>query len=291
MNPVPEKNKKPSGFSRDQSKIGLALGGGGARGLAHVLILEVFDELGLRPHRIAGTSIGAVLGALYSAGHTAREIRELVESLLQLERKELAHALVKFNLFKWIELIDPKLGKGGLIDADHFMGYLHKAIRQDRFDGLSIPMQAVAADYWTGEQVVLDSGELLPAIKASMALPDIFSPVQLGNRLLVDGGAVNPLPYDVLPSDCEIIVAIDVLGILQLRPREEPSFFESIFRTARIMGQAIVAEKIKYQKPDIYIKPEIRNIKTLEFGKCAEIYKQAGPAKEQFKRELAALLD
>lgn len=291
MNPASKKTDKPSGSSKDPSKIGLALGGGGARGLAHVLILEVFDELGVRPHRIAGTSIGAVLGALYSAGHTAKEIRELVESLLILERKELAHALVKFNLFKWIELIDPKLGKGGLIDADHFMGYLHKAIRQDRFEDLSIPLQAVAADYWTGEQVVLDSGELMLAIKASMALPDIFSPVKLDNRLLVDGGAVNPLPYDVLPSDCNIIVAIDVLGILQVRTHEEPSFFESIFRTARIMGQAIVAEKIKYRKPDIYLKPEIRNIKTLEFGKCAEIYRQAEPAKELFKRELAALLD
>ena len=258
--------------------------------MAHVLMLEVFDELGIRPHRIAGTSIGAILGALYSAGHTSKEIRELVESLLRLERKELAHALVKFNIFKWIELIDPKLGQGGLIDADHFMGYLHKAIRRDRFEDLEIPMQAVAADYWTGEQVILESGELLPAIKASMALPDIFSPVKLGNQLLIDGGAVNPLPFDVLPADCSAIVAIDVMGILQVHLHTEPSFFESIFRTARIMGQAIVAEKLKERMPDIYIKPEIKDIRTLEFGKCAEIYKQAGPAKEELKRKLGMLL-
>jgi len=245
MTSTSDNGKRPNDTKQDKSKLGLALGGGGARGLAHVLILEVFDELGIRPHRISGTSIGAILGALYSAGHSAREIRELVETLLQLERKELEHALVKFNIFKWIELIDPKLGKGGLIDADHFMGYLHKAIRQDRFEELSIPMQAVATDYWTGEQVILDSGELLPAIKASMALPEIFSPVKLGSRLLIDGGAVNPLPFDVLPASCGAIVAIDVLGALQVRSHEEPSFFESIFRTARIMGQAIVSEKLK----------------------------------------------
>lgn len=279
----------PSG-DKGQPKLGLALGGGGARGLAHVLILEVFDELGLKPHRIVGTSIGAILGSLYSAGHTAKEIRELVDSLFQLERKELAHALVKFNIFKWIELIDPKLGKGGLVDADHFMGYLHKAIRRDRFEDLSIPLQAVAADYWTGEQVILDSGALLPAIKASMALPDIFSPVQLGNRLLIDGGAVNPLPYDLLPDDCDYTIAIDVLGILQLQSHAEPSFYESIFRTARIMGQAIVAEKLKHNMPDIYIKPAIRDIHTLEFGKYAEIYRQAESAKETFKRKLEKLL-
>lgn len=284
-----DSNHNSSGTST-QPKLGLALGGGGARGLAHVLLLEVFDELGIKPHRIAGTSIGAVLGSLYSAGHTAKEIRELVDSLFQLERKELTHALVKFNIFKWIELIDPKLGKGGLIDADHFMGYLHKAIRRDRFEDLSIPLQAVAADYWTGEQVILDTGELLPAIKASMALPDIFSPVQLGDRLLIDGGAVNPLPYDILPDDCNYIVAIDVLGILQLQSHAEPSFYESIFRTARIMGQAIVSEKLKRKMPDIYLKPEIKNIHTLEFGKYAEIYRLAEPAKDALKRKLETLL-
>jgi NTE family protein len=291
MTQATSSKSQAGGRSGDQFRLGLALGGGGARGLAHVLILEVFDELGVRPYHIAGTSIGAILGALYSAGHTAQEIRELVESLLQLERKELAHALVKFNIFKWIELIDPNLGKGGLIDADHFMGYLHKAIQQDRFEELSIPMQAVATDYWTGEEVILDSGELLPAIKASMALPDIFSPVEHGDRLLIDGGAVNPLPYDILPDDCSAIIAIDVTGILQTSSKEEPSFFESIFRTARIMGQAIVAEKLKSRMPDIYIKPEIKDIRTLEFGKYAEIYRQSSPAKEEFKRKLDALLD
>jgi len=284
-----DRTQNPSN-RKGHPRLGLALGGGGARGLAHVLILEVFDELGIKPHRIAGTSIGAILGSLYSAGHTAQEIRELVDSLFQLERKELAHALVKFNIFKWIELIDPKLGKGGLVDADHFMGYLHKAIRADRFEDLPIPLQAVAADYWTGEQIIMESGELLPAIKASMALPDIFSPVQLGDRLLIDGGAVNPLPYDVLPDDCDHIVAIDVLGILQLQSHEEPSFYESIFRTARIMGQAIVAEKLKHNMPDIYIKPKIKDIHTLEFSKYAEIYRQAEPAKEIFKRKLDNLL-
>ena len=101
MNPASRNDDELTGAPRDQLKLGLALGGGGARGLAHVLMLEVFDELGIRPHRIAGTSIGAILGALYSAGHTSKEIRELVESLLRLERKELAHALVKFNIFKW----------------------------------------------------------------------------------------------------------------------------------------------------------------------------------------------
>jgi NTE family protein len=290
MNKATTDNMQVPLSKKGQQKLGLALGGGGARGLAHVLILEVFDELGIKPHRIAGTSIGAILGSLYSAGHTAKEIRELVDSLFLLERKELAHALVKFNIFKWIELIDPKLGKGGLVDADHFMGYLHKAVRVDHFEDLSIPLQAVAADYWTGEQVIMDSGDLLPSIKASMALPDIFSPVQLGDRLLIDGGAVNPLPYDVLPDDCDYVIAIDVLGILQLQSHAEPSFYESIFRTARIMGQAIVAEKLKRDMPDIYIKPEIKNIHTLEFGKYAEIYRQAEPAKEMFKRKLEKLL-
>lgn len=271
-------------------RFGIALGGGGARGLAHVLMLEVLDELGVQPCCIAGTSIGAVFGALYSAGHSAREIRELVESLLHEEKKELAHALVKINVFKWIDLIDPELGKGGLISADHFMGFLHKAIRQPTFERLRIPLQVVAADFWTGEQVVFDSGELLPAVRSSIALPGVFSPVERGDRLLVDGGVVNPLPYDLLADHCDAVVAIDVTGALRARPQTYPSFFDSIFHSIRDMGHAITREKLKRERPDIYIRPRITDIRTLDFEQYEEVYRQAAPAKEEFRRKLAALL-
>jgi NTE family protein len=274
----------------DSDRFGLALGGGGARGLAHVLMLEVLDELGVTPHRMSGTSIGAILGALYCAGHSAQEIKDLVESLIRMENKELEHALVKLKIFEWIELIDPELGKGGLINADHFMGFLHKAIRQSRFEELRIPLQVVATDYWSGEQVAFGSGELLPAVRASMALPGVFSPVEHDDRLLVDGGAVNPLPFDLLGNDCSAIIAIDVTGTLQTRTHVTPAFFDSIFRTFRVMGHAIIEEKLKRQPPDIYIKPDLRNLRTLDFEKYEEIYRQAAPAKEEFRRELDNLL-
>jgi len=270
--------------------FGLALGGGGARGLAHILMLEVLDEFGVRPQQIAGTSIGAILGALYASGHSAGEIRELVDELVRAENKELKHSLVKLNVFKWIEFVDPSLGKGGLVDADHFMGLLHKAVKQDRFEQLAVPLRVVATDYWTGEMVVLESGDLISAVRASMALPGIFSPVEHGDRLLVDGGVVNPLPYDILGGEISNIIAIDVTGTMLARTHVVPPFFDSIFRTFRIMGHAIVEEKLKHNRPEIYIRPTLTNIRTLDFNKHEEIYRQAAPAKEELKIKLAAML-
>lgn len=274
----------------DPARLGLALGGGGARGLAHILMLEVFDELGIRPYRVAGTSIGAILGALYCAGHTAREIRELVAELLRAEKKKFAHALIEINIAKWIDFIDPKLGKGGLINADHFMGFLHKAIRQATFEELRIPLQVVSTDYWSGEQVVFESGELLSAIRASMALPGVFAPVEIDERLFVDGGVVNPLPYDLLLDSCSATIAIDVTGTMLARTHVKPSFFDSIFRTIRIMGHTILEEKFKLHCPDIYIKPHITNIRTLDFEKYEDIYRQAAPAKAEFRSKMEKVL-
>ncbi len=279
-----------SAAKRESARIGIALGGGGARGLAHVLMLEALDELGIRPVHIAGTSIGAILGALYSSGHSAREIKQLVEVLLRAEKKKLAHELIELNIAKWIDIIDPKLGKGGLVNTDHFIGFLHKAIAQATFEELEIPLQVVTTDYWTGEQIVFASGELLPAIRASMALPGVFAPVEYSGRLLIDGGVVNPLPFDLLMETCAVTIAIDVTGTMLTRTHVKPSFFDSIFRTVRIMGHAITEEKLKRQQPDIHIRPDLTNIRTLEFGKYEEIYRQAAPAKEQLKRKLEGIL-
>lgn len=274
----------------DPGRIGIALGGGGARGLAHVLMLEVLDELGIKPYRIAGTSIGAILGALYCSGHTALDIKKLIETLLRTEKKRFAHALIQMNIAKWIDIIDPKLGKGGLVNADHFLGLLHNAISQAAFEELPIPLQVVSTDYWTGEQVVFDSGELWPAIRASMALPGVFAPVEHDGRLLVDGGIVNPLPFDLIMETCTFTIAVDVTGTMLKRVHEKPAFFESIFRTVRIMGQAITSEKLKWQQPDILVRPLLTEIRTLDFKKFEEVYRQATPAKEELRKKLGHIL-
>jgi NTE family protein len=275
---------------RDKSDIGLALGGGGARGLAHVLMFEVFDDLGVKPRRIAGTSIGAIMGALYASGLSAKEIRELIAAWMSTESKKWSRAMVSMNIFKWIDLIDPGLGKGGLISSDKFLGFLHQAIKQTTFQKLNIPLKIVATDFWKGEQVVFERGELLPAVKASMALPGIFDPVSIGGRIFIDGGTVNPLPYDLLLRESGTTVAIDVSGSITDRRDELPSFFDTTLRTFHVMGQAILEDKLQLRRPDIYIKPDIVDIKALDFLQSETIYRQATPAKEALKRKLGEIL-
>lgn len=271
-------------------KIGIALGAGGAKGLAHVLMLEALDELGINPHMITASSMGAVIGALYASGLSGKEIRQFIGKLVITDKETWPAALFRKDLLKWIDFIDPELGSGGLIDGENFIRYLHTAIHGSRFDELKIPLKVVTADFWERKQVVLESGDLLPAIKASMAIPGLFTPVSLNGRVLVDGGMVNPVPYDLLLDDCDITIAIDVMGSASVENHTAPSFFDAIFNSVHIMQQTILSEKMKQQRPDIYIKPTMTDIRMLDFLSAQRIYKQALPAKIQLKQELKKVL-
>jgi NTE family protein len=271
-------------------KVGIALGGGGAKGLAHISMLEVLDELGVRPHCISGTSIGAIMGALYSSGLTASEMRDGIGDLTATPHtlKELFEAK---KLPSWIEFIDIDVGRGSLLQVDRFLDQLEGAIGVSRFEQLAIPLQIVAADFWAREEVVFESGPIIPAVAASFALPGIFKPIVMGEQVLVDGGSVNPIPYDLLQDECDIVIAVDVLG--ERKPGDEllPSYTETIFNTFQISEQSIVNAKIKASPPSIYVESGVENVKVLEFHKAPEIYEQARPAARKLREELAALLD
>jgi len=215
--------------TKDGVRIGLALGGGGARGLAHVIVLETLDELGLRPHRIAGTSIGAIMGALYAAGYSGREIRALIDHLVIEEKDTWKDILFVKQPLKWLDFFDVELGGGGILDSAGFIKYLGELLKIERFDQLKIPLEVVTADLRTGAEVILDDGPLLPAIKASMAIPGLFEPVEIDGRFLVDGGTVNPLPHDLLRKSCDLIIAVDVTGNRSANGKP-PSYTEAIFR-------------------------------------------------------------
>lgn len=169
-------------------KIGLALGGGGAKGLAHIPMLEVFDDLGIRPHRVAGTSIGAIMGALYASGLKAQQIREGVQRMIISKGDSFKAALRKKDVLKWLKFMDLEFKGHAIFKGDRFIEFLFNAMDVDSFEALDIPLRIVATDFWTSQQVVLDSGELLPAVKASMGLPGVFTPVTLNQRVLIDGG-------------------------------------------------------------------------------------------------------
>jgi NTE family protein len=272
-------------------KIGLALGGGGAKGLAHIPLLETLDEMGVRPHMISGTSIGAIMGAIYASGISGADIRKGVSRLLISKEDSLKDVLTQKELLRWFDFIDPDFGRGGLFKGERFLRYLFDLTQKTTFDELEIPLKIVATDYWTSDEVVMETGDLISAVKASMSLPGIFTPVERDGLILIDGGGVNPVPYNLLTETCDIVIAIDVLGKRMPGKHKMPWKFDAVISTFQIMQESIVAEKLGRQRPDIYIKPEIDNVEILEFFKVDKIYEQTKPAQAQLREALEKVMN
>ena len=273
-------------------KLGIALGGGGAKGVAHVMMMEALEELDWQPYCIAGTSIGAIVGALCASGMSAKAMRDDLSAASFTVNGSLVDDVFTKDLSRWWDMLDLDFSGKGLLDTKDFLARLQSRLQVSSFEELVIPLRIVAADFWKREQIVFESGPLLPAVHASMALPGVFQPVQVNGRVLIDGGVVNPVPFDVLPEECDVVVAIDVIGQREQSQEDPlPSFGDAIFNTVQIFEKSIVREKLKQRAPTIYIEPEITDVKVLEFFKASDVFHQAEPAKTQLKTELGKLLD
>lgn len=266
-------------------RFGIALGGGGAKGLAHVLMLEALDEIGLRPVCVAGTSIGAVIGVLYCCGKSGREIREWMLQMVPRTDVSQKNGGSFKHYFRWLDLITPQFGGGGLLKTERFISLLFDSIKANSFDQLAIPLRVATAEFWSREEVVLDRGPLRQAVQASMSLPGFSPPVVMDGRVLIDGGAVNPVPFDLLPSDCTLTAAVDAIGRRERLPAQLPSIPEAIFNTFQIMEKSIVRAKLSSARPDIYVEIEA-TVRLLEFHKAVQVLDQATRTKDDFKREL-----
>jgi len=273
-------------------KIGLALGGGGAKGFAHIPILEVFDELDIKPYCITGTSIGAILGALYASGHTAKDIAEMFHKLIVPPNAKLKDLIRKKDVLKIFELLDPhiSLKPQGLLKGEKLLEFLYSQMKVSTFEELEIPLKVVATDFWRREQVVFGSGDLMPALRASMALPYIFTPVKQDGRMLVDGGLVNNVPHDLLGRECDVRIAVDIMGMDTTPPTKTPSFRDAVFHTYQVMMNAMAEEKLANHPVDIYVRPPLVDVEILDFHKPWEIYEQGLAAKDDFKCQLERVL-
>ena len=272
-------------------KIGLALGGGGAKGISHVLILEALEELGLRPSYITGTSIGALIGAMYCAGMSAGEVKEAFLRFSLKQDESLKHIVTRKHIFKWMDFISPQFRGKGLIRVENLLVHLFDSVHANRFDELEIPLAVVTSDFWNRHQVTIKSGPIIPAVRASMSLPGVFEPVTIGKRVLIDGGAVNPVPFDLLPEGCDLTIAVDVLGQRSSTLGQIPSLSEAVFNTFQIMQKSIIREKLQTSSPDIYIEPKLADIKVLEFYKANEVFLKARGVKSQLKRKITQHLE
>lgn len=279
-----------TGFRGREPRIGLALGGGGAKGLAHIPVLETLDSMGIVPHAVAGTSIGAVIGALYASGQSGNTIHTRVNDFFVDRRKREQEIFPLPNSFRWLDFLDPAMSSGGLLSTDDFIAYLGEQMPARRFRELKIPLKVMAADLWSGEPVVLDHGELLPAIQASIALPGLFPPVKINGRTLVDGGVANPVPYNLLFEECDIVIAVDVSGDRTSDGNSELSFAGVLMHSFQIMSENILAGMLEQRRPDIFIKPEIHDVRVLEFYKAEEVFAAAEPAARKLRSDLQAAL-
>jgi NTE family protein len=264
-------------------KIGIAFAGGGARGGAHIGVLKVLEELHIPVDYVAGTSIGSIVAALYATGMSPDEMEKVLsttdwdEALQddQPRRERPFRAkeddpvyLVKAELgFKKRKLVLP----GGLVKGQK-LGYLLRrftlpACDVTDFDRLPIPFRAVATDIVTGDKVVLGKGDVAMAVRASMAIPGFFSPIELDGKLLVDGGSADNLPIDVVKAmGADVVIAIDISTPLD--PREKLNTFLSITsQTTGFLTRLNVLEQIKTLTPkDVLITPDLEGISTMAFS-------------------------
>jgi NTE family protein len=275
---------------RKNPRVGLVLSGGGAKGLAHIGVLKTLDSLGVRIDYVAGTSMGAVMGGLYATGYTGKQIDSIIsatdfdllitddvprKSRTFYERKNAEkYALtLPFNNFK-IQL------PSSISRGQNVFNLLSKLTLDvsgvEDFSKLPIPFYCIATDMLTGKEVVLDRGNLAQAISASSALPTLYQPVRLDNKLLMDGGIVNNYPILGLESkDLDIIIGVDVQDdLLTINKLESASNILIQISNFRVAKEMVGKSKLT----DIYIKPEVSEYSLVSFKEGAEIIRKGQTA-------------
>lgn len=267
----------------------LVLGAGGARGLSHIAVLEALDELGVRPTLIAGCSMGAIVGAAYAAGLSGRDLREHVTRTFR-DRARVIARLLDARVGKFTDLMR-RLGNPVLIDGERMLDLFWPQAVPDRFEELAIPFAATATDYHLHAEVSLSHGPLTPAVAASLAIPGLVRPVVIEGRVLIDGGAINPLPYDRLMAPGRIVMAVDTSAPATISEPRVPEPLEAMLGVSQILTRTIVQRMIERQPPDILIRAGADGIGGLDFFKAKAILEAALPVKEEVKRKLAQMLE
>lgn len=306
-------------------RIGIALGGGAARGWAHIGVLKALAEMGVRPDIMAGTSIGALVGAASQ-----------VDQLDALE--DWVCGLARLDILR---LMDARLSGGGFMRGDRLMRALSHYVEDRNIEDLPIPFAVVATDLDTGHEVWLREGSLQDAVRASIALPGLFSPVRLGDRWLLDGGLVNPVPVSVCRAlGADIVIAVnlnrDTLDPALARNKksddedppeeseEDESYFQRMvgrmhagirFRLDRLMSASseeaelagpglfdvlagsinIVQDRLTRSRmagdpPDVQISPRLARIRLMEFDRAAEAIEQGRQAVDRAREEIEIIV-
>lgn len=256
-------------------KIGLALGGGAARGFAHIGVIKALEAQGIVPDVVVGTSAGSLVGALYAAGNSGFVLHKLA-----LEMDEAA-------ISDWSV---PMFAKAtGVLKGEALQNYVNKAVNNVSLEKLKIPFGAVATDLKNGEPILFQRGNTGAAVRASSAVPGVFQPVRIGERSYVDGGLVSPVPVRFAREmGADFVIAVNISSQPDAQP--STSTLEVLLQTFAIMGQSINAYELK--DADVVIQPRLGTMKGNDFpGRNTAILagEQAASAlMPEIKRKLAA---
>ena len=276
-------------------KLGLALGGGGARGCAHIGILKSLTLAGIRIDYIAGTSIGSVVGGAFASGDIERFEKYLLE-------------------VKWTDVVrhfDLGVPHLGLFKGNKLVKLLEQLITRKKFNQLNLPLLVVATNLDTGEEVRIGRGKVIDAIRASIAIPGIFTPFKKGKQYLIDGGVVNPMPVDaVREMGAEIVIGVDLSyeftkGKLRYRKRKQlsknpivdwltpdrPNIIDVIESSVFIMQRQITEKNIALNSPDILIRPALDSARIFDFHKARGMIEKGFEVMEKEITRLKRLLN
>ena len=266
----------------------LALGGGGARSLAQIPVLEAFDDLGVKPVAVAGVSFGAVIAAAYCAGMSGKAIRRSAIALAH-DRGGTLTRLMSARAAGWSDWLATPFGNPLLLDAEKFCaGFLPPELPDD-FAALQIPLTVVATDLHARGEAVLSSGALRSALAASIAIPGLMRPVQRDGCVLVDGAAVNPLPFDHLRGKADVVIAVDAAaGPIDAGAVPDP--WEALAATMAVIGHGLVAQKLAGGAPDLVLRPNARVFRLFDFFRASAILRAADPVKPEVRERLKTLL-
>jgi len=291
---------------QDRPRIGLVLSGGGAKGAAHVGVIQVLERLGIKVDVVVGTSMGAIVGGLYASGLSGEELERAIREIDWIEifddtpprvdrsfrsKEDDANFLMRYRL--GIKDGEPQLPRGLILGQKLTLALRklsnHTTYTAD-FDNLAIPFRAVAADLETGEAVVLKSGSLALAMRASMSVPGLFPPVEYDGRVLVDGGVANNLPVEVARAfGADILLVVNVQT--DPRPREQiKSVLGIVDQTINLLILRATREQLALlRSTDVLIEPELGGIDTADFPRMGEAIESGKVAAQAATDRLAAL--
>ncbi len=298
--------KTPHNVSKNRPSVGLVLSGGGARGAAHIGVLKVLEEMRIPIDYIAGTSMGSIVGGLYASGMTVEEIEKTINSIDWADafkddppRKDRSFRRKKDDDLFLVKA-KPGFSEGkvklpsGFIQGQKidliFKSLTLPVVSIDDFDNLTIPYRAVATDIVTGEAVVIRSGDLAKAMRASMSVPAVFSPVEIDGKLLVDGGVSNNLPMDVARKmGADVLIVVDISSPLLKREEINSALGVTSQLTGILTRRNTEAQLRTLSESDILIIPDLGDITTASFDRSAEAIPMGVKAAWEKKAALSRL--